>query len=123
MWVIRWAELPGRGDGCGRDRVLRRPLHGRDGEDREPDEAGGAAGSRRGLFASRVVPAGQARRLICKQHADKNYYVIAYINCSAGVKALSDVICTSGNAVKIVNARAAGSEHSLRARIRISARG
>src|SRR6201991_2733685 len=37
-------------------------------------------------------------------HADKNYYVIAYINCSAGVKALSDVICTSGNAVKIVQA-------------------
>lgn len=34
--------------------------------------------------------------------ADKNYYVIAYINCSAGVKALSDVICTSGNAEKIV---------------------
>jgi quinolinate synthase len=39
-----------------------------------------------------------------QQHADKNYYVIAYINCSAGVKALSDVICTSGNADKIVNA-------------------
>lgn len=38
------------------------------------------------------------------EHASKNYYVIAYINCSAGVKALSDVICTSGNAVKIVNA-------------------
>ncbi|MEP6822735.1 MAG: quinolinate synthase NadA [Chthoniobacterales bacterium] len=37
-----------------------------------------------------------------KEHADKNYYVIAYINCSAGVKALSDVICTSGNAEKIV---------------------
>lgn len=37
-----------------------------------------------------------------RQHADKDYYVIAYINCSAGVKALSDVICTSGNAVKIV---------------------
>jgi len=36
--------------------------------------------------------------------ADKNYYVIAYINCSAGVKALSDVICTSGNAEKIVRA-------------------
>lgn len=34
---------------------------------------------------------------------EKNYYVIAYINCSAGVKALCDVICTSGNAVKIVN--------------------
>jgi len=37
------------------------------------------------------------------RNADKNYYVIAYINCSAGVKALSDVICTSGNAVRIVN--------------------
>ena len=36
-------------------------------------------------------------------HADKNYYVIAYINCSAAVKALADVICTSGNAVKIVH--------------------
>ena len=39
-----------------------------------------------------------------RENAEKNYYVIAYINCSAGVKALSDVICTSGNAVKIVNA-------------------
>jgi quinolinate synthase len=39
-----------------------------------------------------------------KDRADKNYYVIAYINCSAGVKALSDVICTSGNAEKIVRA-------------------
>ncbi len=39
-----------------------------------------------------------------QDHADKNYYVIAYINCSAGVKALSDVICTSGNADKMVRA-------------------
>ncbi len=37
-----------------------------------------------------------------KENADKNYYVIAYINCSAGVKALCDVICTSGNAPRIV---------------------
>ena len=39
-----------------------------------------------------------------REHAAKNYYVVAYINCSAGVKALSDVICTSGNAQKIVEA-------------------
>ena len=32
----------------------------------------------------------------------KKPYVVSYINCSAGVKALSDVICTSGNAVRIV---------------------
>jgi quinolinate synthase len=38
-----------------------------------------------------------------QKNAHKNYYVIAYINCSAHVKALCDVICTSGNAVKIVN--------------------
>src|SRR5207248_1069729 len=28
--------------------------------------------------------------------------VVSYINCSAGVKALSDVICTSSNAAKVV---------------------
>jgi quinolinate synthase len=43
-----------------------------------------------------------------KEHADKNYYVIAYINCSAGVKAQSDIICTSGNADRIVKAAPAG---------------
>jgi len=37
-----------------------------------------------------------------EEHKEKNYYVIAYINCSAGVKALCDVICTSGNAPLIV---------------------
>lgn len=39
---------------------------------------------------------------------EKNYFVIAYINCSAGVKALADVICTSGNAVKIVESTPTG---------------
>ena len=31
-----------------------------------------------------------------------NHKVITYINCSAGMKALSDIICTSSNAQKIV---------------------
>lgn len=39
-----------------------------------------------------------------KANAAKKYYVIAYINCSGHVKALCDCICTSGNAVKIVEA-------------------
>ncbi len=33
-----------------------------------------------------------------------DHKVVSYINCSAEVKALSDVICTSSNAVKIVKA-------------------
>lgn len=39
-----------------------------------------------------------------KENEEKDYFVIAYINCSAHVKALSDCICTSGNALKIVDA-------------------
>ena len=45
----------------------------------------------------------EALEAFLKKHADKDYYVVSYINCSAAVKALSDVICTSGNAVKIVS--------------------
>ena len=37
----------------------------------------------------------------CKEHPD--HTVISYVNCTAGVKALSDIICTSSNAVAIVN--------------------
>ncbi len=43
-----------------------------------------------------------AERLAAYKEANPDVYVIAYINCSAAVKALTDVICTSGNAVKIV---------------------
>ena len=32
-----------------------------------------------------------------------NHIVISYINCTAEIKAMSDIICTSSNAVKIVN--------------------
>ncbi len=35
------------------------------------------------------------------QHPD--HFVVSYINCSAAIKAQSDVICTSSNAVKIVS--------------------
>ena len=45
-----------------------------------------------------------ADKLAALQKTNPNFWTIAYINCSAAVKALTDVICTSGNAVKIVNA-------------------
>ncbi len=35
--------------------------------------------------------------------AHPDHIVISYINCTAEIKALSDIICTSSNAVKIVN--------------------
>ncbi|MGF1449495.1 MAG: quinolinate synthase NadA [Opitutales bacterium] len=43
-----------------------------------------------------------ADNLAAYKEANPDIYVVAYINCSAAVKALSDVICTSGNAMKIV---------------------
>jgi quinolinate synthase len=43
-------------------------------------------------------------KLAALQKTNPNFWTIAYINCSAAVKALTDVICTSGNAVKIVEA-------------------
>src|SRR5882724_4460040 len=45
-----------------------------------------------------------APKLQALQTTNPNFYTVTYINCSAEVKALSDVICTSGNAVRIVNA-------------------
>ena len=56
-----------------------------------------------GCSLSESCPADRLEAFL-QEHSEKNYYVIAYINCSAGVKALSDVICTSGNAIRIVNA-------------------
>ncbi len=37
----------------------------------------------------------------CARHPD--HYVVSYINCSAAVKAQSDLICTSSNAVELIN--------------------
>ena len=45
-----------------------------------------------------------AEKLEALQKTNPNFWTIAYINCSAAVKALCDVIVTSGNAEKIVNA-------------------
>jgi len=54
-----------------------------------------------GCSLEQACPADELAAFL-EEHREKNYYVIAYINCSGGVKALSDCICTSGNAVKIV---------------------
>jgi quinolinate synthase len=45
-----------------------------------------------------------AEKLAALQATNPNFWTIAYINCSAAVKALCDVIVTSGNAERIVAA-------------------
>ena len=57
-----------------------------------PDKAAGCS-------LEQSCPADQLRAL---QATNPNFFTIAYVNCSAEVKAQCDVICTSGNAVKIV---------------------
>jgi quinolinate synthase len=59
-----------------------------------PDEGAGCS-------LSESCPA-EALAAFLAEHRDRGFYVVAYINCSAAVKALADVICTSGNAVQIV---------------------
>ena len=45
-------------------------------------------------------------KLFKEKHPD--HLVVTYINCSAGIKALSDIICTSSNAQKIIESLPAG---------------
>ncbi|MEP7168055.1 MAG: quinolinate synthase NadA, partial [Bacteroidota bacterium] len=47
----------------------------------------------------------QKFREFLNMHPD--YIVISYINCTAEIKAMSDIICTSSNAVKVVESVAA----------------
>ncbi|MDH5474512.1 MAG: quinolinate synthase NadA [Cyclobacteriaceae bacterium] len=54
-----------------------------------------------GCSLAESAPTGAFETFI-KQHP--NHKVITYINCSAEVKALSDITCTSSNAIKVVNA-------------------
>src|SRR5260221_2491284 len=49
-----------------------------------------------------------ADKLAALQRTKPNFWTIAYINCSAAVKALCDVIVTSGNAERIVKAAPKG---------------
>src|SRR5258706_3812720 len=44
-----------------------------------------------------------AKQLAKWKAAHPDVVIVAYINCTAAVKALVDIICTSGNAVRVVN--------------------
>ncbi len=53
-----------------------------------------------GCSLSDSAPPGKFRAFI-ENHP--HHVVVSYINCSAEVKAMSDIICTSSNAVRVVN--------------------
>ena len=53
-----------------------------------------------GCSLSDSAPPGKFRAFI-EDHP--HHVVVSYINCSAEVKAMSDIICTSSNAVRVVN--------------------
>jgi len=44
----------------------------------------------------------EAEQVAAYRRNHPDIYIVAYINCTAAAKALADVICTSGNAVRIV---------------------
>ncbi|MCU0251347.1 MAG: quinolinate synthase NadA [Vicinamibacterales bacterium] len=58
-----------------------------------------------GCSLSDSCPAHEFERFV---QAHPGHTVISYINCSAAVKALSDIICTSSNAVRVVGSVPAG---------------
>jgi quinolinate synthase len=65
-----------------------------------------------GCSLSDSCPAPEFERFI---QAHPGHLVISYINCSAAVKALSDIICTSSNAERIVRNVHRRHAHHLRA--------
>jgi quinolinate synthase len=53
------------------------------------------------LFVKAIVVLQPSLKSLKEKHP--GHKVVSYINCSASIKALSDVICTSSNAVSVVN--------------------
>ncbi len=52
-----------------------------------------------GCSLADAAPADEFRAVV---QANPDHVVVSYINCSAAVKAMSDIICTSSNAVRVV---------------------
>ena len=90
------AGAHGRRDRRRGDRHGRRPLHGRDGQDRQPDEDGPDPGPRAGCSLAESITGADVRLL---RERYPGVPVVTYVNTSAEVKAESDICCTSRNAV------------------------
>ena len=87
------------------DRLLRRPLHGRDGQDAQPRQARPPARpARAGCSLADSCPAPSLARYPGQAPGrdGRRFQTVTYINSTAAVKALSDWIVTSGNAEEII---------------------
>ena len=82
-----------------RHRHGRRPLHGRDGEDPEPGKTVLIPDLRAGCSLAESITGADVRLL---RQRYPGVPVVTYVNTSAEVKAESDICCTSGNAVAVV---------------------
>ena len=50
-----------------------------------------------------LADAAPAKRVADWKQQHPNHVLVSYVNCSAGVKALSDIICTSSNATRVID--------------------
>ena len=94
-------EPQGAGDRCRRDRLLRRPLHGRDREDPVAREDRRAARHGCRLLAGGQLPARSVRRL--PRRASRSYRADLHQLLGRGEGAVSDIIVTSCSAEKILS--------------------
>jgi quinolinate synthase len=81
------------------DRVLRRALHGRDGEDPQLRQDGADPDERAGCSLAETINAEQLRHWKA-QHPGA--VVVSYVNTTAAVKAETDICCRRPNAVEVV---------------------
>jgi quinolinate synthase len=80
-------------------RPVRRALHGRDRQDPEPGQDGADPRPEAGCSLAESITGADVRLL---RQRYPGVPVVTYVNTSAEVKAESDICCTSGNAVEVV---------------------
>ena len=90
----------GGADRQGHHRLLRRGVHGRNGQDSQPGKTVLLPAEKAGCSLAASITAEDVRQLKAQY---PGVPVVTYVNTYADVKAETDICCTSGNAVAVVN--------------------